>query len=251
MTNMKTVDEYLEQGNLTVADIALIFPHSLKELSNRGLDFCCGGNRSYIEACHAVGIDPKAFLDDLVHSRSDARANSRVNFSIWEMPLLIDFIIQHHHAYVRQSIPEIEVLLEKVCEVHGSDSPFLISIREDFEGLRDELFEHLEKEEKIVFPAILAIFRIECGDTDQRMAQNYLKQPLRVVEDEHKRAGELIQSIRKHSDNYTPPSHACPTFGMTYTLLQEFDDDLMQHIHIENNILFARVKEVSEDHNSL
>lgn len=248
---MNTTVEDLDLNELTVAEVALTFPHSLKELNRYKLDFCCGGKKSFIQACRAAGVDPESIMKDLAKTQSDFGADNRMNFVSWDVPLLIDFIVQHHHTYVKDAIPKIEELLNKVCEVHGNDSQYLIDIRRDFSDLRDELLKHLPKEEKIIFPAIREMFVPDSKTSETRLTPYYLVEPLCMAEQEHERAGELIHSIRKLSNNYSPPAHACPTFRMTYFMLQQFDDDLMQHIHLENNILFAKVKANSEAHKSL
>jgi regulator of cell morphogenesis and NO signaling len=128
----------------------------------------------------------------------------------------------------------LELLINKVCLKHGDDQPQLSAIRKDFYALADELLSHLPKEENILFPAIKRL----SNSNDAEFAN--LQGPVSVMEHEHETAGRFIKSIRSLSDDYTPPADACLSYQMTYKLLQEFESDLMQHIHLENNILFPK-----------
>jgi regulator of cell morphogenesis and NO signaling len=152
---------------------------------------------------------------------------------------LIDFIQQHHHRYVRESIPEIMGLLERICEKHGADQPLLRKLQQTFGLLAKELLAHLPKEEEILFPMILHFTRE--GTTPNDIYPR-VEAPVAVMEHEHESAGDLIKLIRSLTDNYTTPDYACPTYQYTFRMLREFDEDLMQHIHLENNIVFARLK---------
>lgn len=153
--------------------------------------------------------------------------------------MLIDFIIQNHHSYVTSAIPEIQALLDKVCVAHSNDRFELLTVREDFLDLAEELTSHMKKEEFVLFPAIK---RLESQTHDDHPLASAIQTPISAMEHEHTVAGDLIKHIRLNTNNYTPPDFACPTFRITYKKLQEFDQDLMRHIHLENNILFERMK---------
>jgi regulator of cell morphogenesis and NO signaling len=153
--------------------------------------------------------------------------------------LLVDFIIQNHHSYVTDAIPELKALLDKVCAAHGNDSLELLNIREDFQDLAEELSSHMQKEEFVLFPAIK---RLESQHHADHPLAGAIQSPIAAMEHEHTLAGDLIKHIRTLSNNYTPPDFACPTYRIAYKKLQEFDNDLMRHIHLENNILFQRMK---------
>ncbi|HEY3406318.1 MAG TPA: iron-sulfur cluster repair di-iron protein [Ohtaekwangia sp.] len=239
---MITLDEQLDMASVTVADIALTFPYSLEILNRYNLDYCCSGKKNFVDACDKAGLPVEKIWREILLSKSNVSGDNRVRFDTWEVPLLIDFIIQHHHRYVRESIPQIQELLDKVCSVHGEDSPVLYLIRSDFSELAEELLQHLPKEEQVLFPAIRRIFDRNSPSCYISPIPEHLGGPIAVMEHEHDRAGQLIKSIRKSSENYTPPAYACPTFQLTYKMLREFETDLLQHIHLENNILFAKVK---------
>lgn len=153
---------------------------------------------------------------------------------------MIDYIIQNHHAFVRKEIPELQAFLSKVCNAHGNDVPALLQIRQNFVDLSQELLDHMEKEELILFPAIK---RLEAQNNENHPLVSTLQNPVLAMEHEHVIAGNLVKQIQVLSNDYTPPDFACPTFRITFKKLQAFDQDLMMHIHLENNILFARIKQ--------
>lgn len=243
---MTTTEEQLDMTSLSMADVALKFPQALGILEKYNLDYCCGGKKPFTEVCQKMDADPSKVWDEIMQVQSNHHdANNRMNFNTWNVPLIIDFILQHHHQYVRSAIPQIEQLLDKVCEAHGDDSPDLLLLRTDFKNLAGELLDHMPKEENILFPAMRDLFNPESQQPYEVYQQKYLAHPIAAMEHEHESAGELIKSIRVLTQGYSPPAHACPTFKMSYLMLEQFDKDLMQHIHIENNILFPKAKRLS------
>jgi len=238
---MTLTDNQPNMATISVADVALTFPHAMEILNHHNLDYCCGGKKSFAEVCEAAGLNAESIWQEINIMEANHGEDNRMRFDTWDVPLLINFIIQHHHHYVRQAIPQIQELLDKVCSVHGEDSPWLINVRENFSELAEELLNHLPKEEKVLFPALQKIFDGTYPACEPSVVRASIGAPIEVMEHEHDRAGALIKSIRSQTDAYTLPPYACPTFKLTYTMLSQFDKDLMQHIHLENNILFPKV----------
>lgn len=238
---MTVTIETPDKNSVTVADIALNFPHAVDVLNKYGLDYCCNGKKLFVDACKKANLDAEKIWEEVLHVKTSQGPDGRIRFDTWDVPLLIDFIIQHHHQYVRKTIPQIQELLHKVYNAHHEDSPEVIAVRENFNQLADELLSHMEKEEQVLFPAMRRLF---ISDSPARFSEIpfNLQAPISVMEHEHDEAGELIKSIRRLTQHYTAPEHACPTFQLAYKMLHEFDNDLMQHIHLENNILFPRIK---------
>jgi regulator of cell morphogenesis and NO signaling len=228
----------LEGNELTVAQLAIAQPGALAVFTKYNIDYCCGGHRSLTEACHRIGLDPAKILTE-INQTPPADSTQALRFDNWSSILLVDFIVENHHAFIRRAVPELELLLEKVCDRHGNDSLELLQIREAFLDLSEDLVSHMEKEENILFPAIK---RLESESKEHNPIQRIIQAPITAMEDEHEAAGDLVKRIRSLSFNYTPPDFACPTFQVTYQKLKEFDNDLMRHIHLENNILFERFK---------
>jgi regulator of cell morphogenesis and NO signaling len=236
------MDTSLNFDHMSVGDVALQHPAASTVFNNHQIDFCCGGKLSFKKACENAGVDP----DTVMHELYQAEANQMpgtIRFDTWDTSLLCDFIVQHHHEYVRRSIPQLIGLLEKVLAAHGDQQPYLLSLQETFDELSEELLQHMEKEEVVLFPGIQRLFSESRIPVEVTPIPANLQAPMRVMEDEHMHAGDLIKKIRTLTANYTPPVSACPTYRVTFRRLKEFDQDLMQHIHIENNVLFAKVRE--------
>lgn len=235
---MSSYSNTLDSNSQTVAELAISHPAALSVFTKYNIDYCCGGNRSLEDACLRVGLNPEKIRQEIfsapaLQSSVPARAEQ------WSASLLADYIVQNHHEYVRRAIPEIEALLEKVCAAHGEDNIELLNIQQDFADLAEELLNHMSKEELALFPALK---RLEAsGEVAHPLADN-LKTPISMMEHEHNIAGDLMKSIRALSNHYTVPEFACPTYRVTYQKLKQFDDDLMTHVHLENNILFPKAE---------
>jgi regulator of cell morphogenesis and NO signaling len=236
---MNTIHTATEILDLPVSEIALTYPQSLPTLTKHNIDFCCGGKRSLKEACEKRGLNPEAIRNEIVNN-SAVGAPFHLRFSSWSTPLLIDYIIQNHHEYVGEAIIQLQELLDKVCSVHGADYVELLEIRSTFNFLCEELLMHMHKEEIVLFPSIIKISQSKL--LGQAHLGSELESLIRAMEDDHETAGNLMKSIRILTHQYTIPQGACPTLSMTYKKLEEFDQDLMQHVHVENNVLFERVK---------
>lgn len=225
-----------ELSELSVADIAIQYPHALSTFSKYNIDFCCGGKRSFRETCEKKGLNADMVWNEIVHNKS-SEDSTTLRFNSWDTSFLVDYIIQNHHAYVKEAAPQLQELLDKVCSVHGEDHIELPEIRDDFNDLVAELLTHMNKEEKFLFPSIK-------NRAQREVTYVPLDGPISVMEDEHEIAGDLMKSIRQLTNHYMIPRDACPTFQLTYKKLEEFDRDLMQHVHLENNVLFERLKTI-------
>ena len=243
---MTATVETLDRASASVADIALRFPHAIDILNKHHLDYCCNGKKRFDDVCKENNLDPEQIWQELQHANGGSTTRKPDRFESWTLTLLIDYIVMNHHVYVTRAIPEIKGLLNKVCNAHGEDQPYLLSVREKFNSLSQELLAHMTKEEEILFPAIKKIEQNALTIKSSPSSDN-LTIPIMVMEHEHEIAGDLVKSIRTLTNNFMPPAFACPTFLIAYKMLQEFDNDLMQHIHLENNILFPNAKKLTEN----
>ncbi len=195
-----------------------------------GIDFCCRGNRTLDEVCRDKEIRVETLLDELA---SVSGPGGAPRFNIWETGLLIDYIIGNHHAYVRRSAPLIVAHARKVAAVHGARHPELGEIRDRILRVLEELEQHMEKEERVLFPAL------------KSGGAGWVTVPIAAMEREHDEAGRELEVIRELSGNYTPPEDACTTYRVFFKELEEFESDLHLHVHLENNVLFPRFEHAS------
>ena len=218
-----------------------------------GLDFCCGGKKSISEACEKKGISPDNVINELNSKLEnlkifDANGRNAINYNAWELDFLIDYIINTHHVYVMNSLPNIFAHSQKVASVHGENHPEVNSIADLFSNLKDELEAHLQKEEKMLFPYIKNLVRIKRENIEvQYPPFGTVNNPIKMMEHEHDNAGNILSYINRLSGNYNPPQDACTTFRVLYQELKEFEDDLHTHIHLENNILFPKAAELEKE----
>lgn len=234
---MNTLEMKNDMALTPVGELAVTNPGGVAVFNKYHIDYCCGGKLSLYEACENAGVKPEVVIDEL-RTVAGSPAPGTFRFDTWDASLLIEFIIQHHHQYVKRSIPLLRELLAKVYEVHGDNHPELKAVQENFEKISQELQDHMKKEELVLFPAIRSMI----GSQQDNSFSMDIEEPMRMMEDEHELVGNLIKSVRVLTQNYTPPASACPTYRLTFARMKEFDEDLMQHIHLENNVLFEKVR---------
>ncbi len=199
-----------------------------------GIDFCCGGSKTLEEVCatNNVSID---LLMSALSQQNDTKQRS-LDYNAWDLGFLIDYLLNVHHKYVKESAPILRQYATKVAKVHGGGYPELLEILKLLEALLTDLETHLAKEEQILFPYIKGL--LSGGQT--QAAFGTIQNPIGVMHAEHDEAGELMSQIRRLTNDYTPPEGACNSFRALYHKLDEFEQDLHLHVHIENNILFPK-----------
>lgn len=209
---------------------------------NHGIDFCCKGNRTLQEVVAKKGLDFESLIKELEEVQNQDQSE-QPNFSTWPLDLLVDYIEKKHHRYVERQIPILNQYLDKLCRVHGERHPELLEISEQFQASGGELAMHMKKEELVLFPWIRKMVE---GIADREILERphfgTVHNPIQMMMKEHDHEGERFRKIAALSNDYTPPADACNTYRVTYSLLQEFEEDLHRHIHLENNILFPKAE---------
>lgn len=211
------------------------------------IDFCCGGNKTLGEACAQKGVDPARITQELQHiEQTSATENFRPGE--WDLDTLAGFIVNNHHRYVRRMLPVLQPHLAKIVSVHGDRHPELSTIADRFQSVADELTGHMQKEELVLFPYIASLAAASRnGSPATRPMFGSIRRPIQMMEAEHASAGDSFSFIRNASQGFTPPQDACETYQVTFRELEEFERDLHQHIHLENNILFPRAIELEDE----
>lgn len=212
-----------------------------------GIDFCCNGNRSIAEACERKNINTDELMNKLNAAASLNNGGGEIDYRTWPLDLLADYIEKTHHRYVERRIEEITPFITKVARVHGGNHPELLVIEKLFFESAEELTEHMGKEENVLFPHIRNM--VESTITGKELPESgfgSVKNPVEVMHAEHDNEGERFRKISELSDGYTPPADACNTYRVTFSILEEFENDLHKHIHLENNILFPNAIELEK-----
>ena len=204
------------------------------------LDFCCKGKRSLEQACIEQQLSLSKVTVDLENIFTKDN-NSTVDFEKMNLTQLADYIVQTHHAYVKNEMPQIYAYLHKISSKHGERHPELYKIFQTFSAVKEEMEGHMKKEELILFPRIKELQKLANNENaNLQLNITYLQSPITVMEQEHDHAGNLLNDTRILSDNYTPPQDACTTYRLSFAALKAFELDLHQHVHLENNILFPK-----------
>ena len=211
----------------TLADLAVILPAASRVFHRHGLDFCCHGSRPLAEACSPRGLDPQAVLAEIEAEQRAAAPGPRWD----ERPLaeLVEHIETHYHARLRAELPELVALATKVEERHADKASCPRGLRAHLESVHQAVLEHLAKEEQVLFPMIRG--------GRARLATG----PIHVMEAEHEDHAEALQRTRELTADLVAPEEACTSWRALYVRLDALEAELMEHIHLENNVLFRRV----------
>jgi regulator of cell morphogenesis and NO signaling len=228
----------------TIGDIVATDFRTAGVFEQFGIDFCCGGRRTFADACREAAADPEAVRRALDALPSDQAAGAD-DMRRWPVERLVDHILATHHAYVRTAMPSIAQHLAKLVTVHGERHPELARIADAFDELSRELQQHMMKEEHVLFPYIR-----ELSDAGWSVVRpnpfGTVENPIRMMEREHREAGDEMHLIRLLTNGYTPPDDACTTYRVCFDELAQFESDLHQHVHLENNVLFPRTVELEQ-----
>ena len=223
-------------NNTTVAETVAADYRTAEVFKKYGIDFCCGGKKTIERVCVEKNIDAAALERDL-SSISNNTITGNQNYNEWTLVFLSDYIVNVHHTYVNNNLSLITGFAEKVATVHGGHNPETKEILQLWLQLVAELTTHMKKEELILFPFIKNLERNSKGELKEIPIPHFgtVRNPIRMMEHEHDLAGGLMKQIETLSNHFTAPDYACNTYKVLYAKLQEFQNDLHTHIHLENN----------------
>jgi regulator of cell morphogenesis and NO signaling len=234
----------------TVRELAVENPGATRVFERFGIDYCCGGNQTLEKACRERNVSIDEVRDSLEAAQVPAQAGrDRRDWQNAPLSDLISHIKATHHKYTREEIGRLGPLFAKVCSVHGANHPELLQLRDTFSGLSLELISHLMKEEMVLFPYIVRMEEAVVENSPVLPAPfGTVRNPVAMMEHEHDSAGNALRTLREGSHNYAAPADACVSYQTLYRALAEFEADLHQHIHLENNILFPRAVALEAAH---
>ncbi|HVO92457.1 MAG TPA: iron-sulfur cluster repair di-iron protein [Terriglobales bacterium] len=213
--------------NPTLADLATTHPGASRVFLKHGLDFCCRGRRPLDEACIEKGLDPSTVLTEITNED----ANSGDLYELASRPIgeLVDFIESHYHCRLRAELPDLISMADKVERVHASKPSCPRGLASHLRTIHTAILDHLAKEEQVLFPLLRTGYRDRAGA------------PIRVMEQEHEDHGRNLEYLRTLTHEFSAPPEACATWKALYLRLNGMSDELMEHIHLENNVVFPRV----------
>jgi len=257
--------EYLEQGpslwrvkiskraqdeaEETLGEIAVKDLRKAEVFKKYGLDFCCGGKKTVKEACAEKGLDVTKVEQELQNSYKASFTTRPLPYNDWNLDFLADYIVNTHHSYVKKTIPDIRTYSEKVAKVHGAHHPELLIINQLAQEVCDEMSAHMVKEETILFPYIKQLVAAKNNGTGKVKFGNLdsVETPINMMEMEHELVGGNMDKIRTISNNFQLPEDACASYSYLFKTLDEFENDLHIHVHLENNILFPKALDLEKN----
>jgi len=226
--------------NTTIGEIVRLNFKAAQLFDKHRIDFCCGGDISLSKACSNSGIDLNMLMIEIEELLKVKDPESKYIESM-SLVQLCDYIVNRHHSYVSENIPFLQQKLQKLCDVHGSSHPELSEVNKLFGIMAGNLADHMKKEELVLFPLIRGMASQQKEESGDHADLGEIQKTIAALELEHQAEGERFGIIAKLSNNYTVPPDGCNTFEVTYRTLQEFEQDLHRHIHLENNVLFKKI----------
>ena len=223
----------------TPAEIVKVFPKASDLFKNRRIDFCCGGDRPLGTVFTEKKIDGSAVLSELntafeTWSKEDHEV---INWDSIPLSELVDHIIHKHHAYLNEELAPLGQFVTKIFRVHGAKHPHLKELHRLYNDFKVDMEEHMIKEESEVFPLIKEYEK----NPSEKLAE-HIHKVNGGLEDEHEAQGDILKRMRVITNDFQPPADACNSYRITYARLSELESDTFQHVHLENNVLFKRVK---------
>lgn len=234
---MSTTTQPAITPETTVGDLVAARPLLARVFEMLGIDYCCGGKQTLAAACARLGLEVGPTIT-LIETTGDAFAAGPAEVDAAAMGLgqLADHIVATHHAYLKQELPRLVEMADRVATKHGWRDARLPELAGTVLDLATEMTDHMRKEETILFPLVR---QIEAGTTDGFHCGS-IANPIKQMEAEHESAGNLTAKLRLLTDGFTPNAEACNTHRALLAGLAEFEADLHRHVHKENNILFPR-----------
>ena len=216
-------------------------------LENHGIDFCCGGDKTIVEACQDKDLQVESVEAELekAMNETDSETTWIKNLDASE---LSEYIVKRHHSFIRENIPPLKKYLEKICQVHGKNHAELFEVKGEFNKATEALTDHLREEEKTIFPVVHEMVQAKKENRSiQAPCFGIVSDPIRRMQEDHKQEGERFDRLAEKTDNFKVPDDGCNTFRLSYDRLRAFVSDLHKHIHLENNILFPQALQLEKE----
>jgi regulator of cell morphogenesis and NO signaling len=213
------------------------------------IEYCCGAKWSLDVVCMMKGIDVNTVKKDLEKATRNIHVSNNLRFDEWPIVFLADYIVNVHHSYMKSTMPEIKIMLKNFIEEHAKKYPELVGVEVAFNQLYKEVFPHMKQEEEVLFPYIKQIYNaFTTKESYASLLVRTLRKPVEdVMSKDHESAIKHLHKFRTLTNDYTPPANACVSHKVCFAKLRELDNDLSQHIHLENNILFPKAIAIEKE----
>jgi len=228
--------------NKSVAGIVTENINTASVFKKYNIDFSFHGNMLLSKICEERAIN----INDIVKELEAVTVNQFYlkDYNSWKLDFLIDFLINIHHEYEEENVLLLKEYSKKAVKIYGNEIRELIEIDKLIQEISDEMLEHMKNEETILFPYIKQLLEAKRNNKSINISQSPLNAPIDALEDDHSKVGKTFKRISFLTNNYKIPQNACNTVKVLYVKLQQFEEELYKHIHLENNILFPKAKKL-------
>ncbi|WP_166384934.1 MULTISPECIES: DUF542 domain-containing protein [unclassified Polaribacter] len=230
--------------NKSIATIVIENINTASVFKKYKIDFSIHGNMLLSKACEEKNTNLKHILKDL------KAVNDKVyylkDYNSWKLDFLIDFLVNIQHEYKEENILFLKEYGKKVTAIYGQEYKELIKINLLILEIADSVLEHMKNEECIIFPYIKKLIKANTKKIVTNTSNSPLNRPIDIIEDDHEKVSKTFKKIAELTNNYKIPENACISFKVLYLKLQQFEELLNNHIHIENNILFPKAKKLEQ-----
>lgn len=239
-----TIDE-----NALVTDIVITDYRTADVFRRYNIDFCCGGKWPLYLVCENQGLDINLIKKELQEATRVIHVSPSLPFHEWPLDFLADYLVYVHHAFLKENLPLTKVHLEKFVAEHHKKYSYLKEAEEQFNRLYQSILPHLQQEEEIIFPYIKRLNRAYINNESYAgLLVRTLRKPVNdVMHHEHVIIERVLHRLRDLTGNYSLPEAACTSHRVTFAKLRELDNDLVQHVHLENNILFPTAIKIEKE----
>lgn len=229
-----------------VADIVTHNPAATRVFHRYNIDFCCGGKRPLAEICEERQLDAGRLLQEIAALAPESAGEK--DWSEAPLMMIVQHILERYHSPLREELPRLSYMADKVLRVHGERFPAMIPpLAARLQELRMELESHMMKEERMLFPYVVTLEQsFKDGGSLPWSPFGTVKAPIAAMEAEHEDAGRLLAEMRALTDGYTLPEDACNTFRALFHGLEQLESEMHLHVHLENHVLFPRAAELEQ-----
>lgn len=243
---IKISKKVMGEGKETLGEIVAKDLRAAQVFKKFGLDFCCDGNKTMKEACATKGLEV-AVVEKELQQLDKVQSARPLPFNDWGLDFLSDYIVNTHHSYLRKNLPDLRAYASKVFKVHGGRHPELEKVHQLVEATSAELTSHMQEEEQTVFPYIKKLVAAKNGTQQfEKGTFGNVLAPIETMIKEHEVVGNNLHELRKCTNGYALPDDACASYSLLFRMLDELEDDVHTHIHLENNILFPKAIEMDK-----
>ena len=232
-----------------VSDIVAQDYRTAEVFRKHGIGYCCGGKWPMEMACEMRGIDADKMQAELEAATRTIHVSAQLDFADWDIDFLINYLINIHHRYLRKSLPETQQLLKEFAQEHIKKFPYLEELEKQFDLLIKQLLPSMEREEEVLFPYIRQIAHAHKNkESYGALLVRTLRKPVEeTMFKGHETVTNIILSIRRLTSQYTTPENVCISHKVVIAKLKELDNDLMQHLFLEQSILFPRAMAIERE----